>query len=236
MRTTPRSVSAIVDEQVQRWQMQRRKEPGKPSQAAPIITVSRQYGARGGVIAQRVAERLGFQCWNHELITEMARHAHADEQGLAAFDEHHRAGLVDAISGIIPKHMLNPSDYFRELTHVVHTISRHGRAVIVGRGVQFLLDPATVLRIRVVGPVEQRARRVMERDHIDERAARQAVDEADRDRRGFIRDHYNRDIDDPCAYDVWLNMAYLTLDGAADITVSAFRARFTDAALASATL
>jgi cytidylate kinase len=132
--------------------------------------------------------------------------------------------------------MLGPSDYFRELTHVVHAISRDGKAVIVGRGVHLLLDPATLLRVRVVAPIEVRARGLMERRRIDERAARVAIEEADRDRRDFIRDHYNQDIDDPTGYDLWLNLGSLTLEGAAETVVSAFRSRFSDGAQATAAL
>jgi cytidylate kinase len=233
---TPRSVDAIVDEQVQRWLMQRSKEPARTDQSPPIIAISRQLGAHGGDLAQRVADRLGFSCWNRQLLAEMARHAHADEQALAAFDEHHRAVLTDTLSGIMPKAAIGPSDYFRELHHVVHTIARHGKAVVVGRGVQFMLDPAHVLRVRVVCPVDQRVREVMGTKGLDEKAARAAVDEADVERREFMNDHYGRNIDDPCAYDLWINTGSVTLDAGAEIVVAAFRARFATAARGAAAL
>jgi cytidylate kinase len=118
----------------------------------------------------------------------------------------------------------------------VHSIARHGKAVVVGRGVQFLLDPAHVLRVRVVCPVDERVRSVMGRKGLDERAARAAVDEADVDRREFIHDHYGRNIDDPCAYDLWLNSGSLTLEASTEIVVSAYRARFANAARSAAAL
>jgi hypothetical protein len=232
---SPRSVSAIVDEQVERWQAQRRKEPPRHD-AAPIITVSRQYGAHGGALARLVADRLGFSYWNHELIGAMARHGHIDEQVLQAFDEHHRAVLADAISGMIPRPAMGPSDYFRELAHVVHGIARGGRAVVVGRGVQFLLDPEHVLRVRIVAPAELRAQLLVGRRGLDMRSARLEVDERDRDRRQFIRDHYGRDIDDPTGYDLWINAERVSPNAAADAIIAAFHGRFATAARAARAL
>jgi cytidylate kinase len=219
---SPRSVSALVDEQVERWQAPRRKEPPRHD-IAPLITVSRQYGAHGGALARLVAERLGFSYWNHELIGAMARHGHIDEQALQAFDEHHRAPLADAISG------MGPSDYFRELTHVVHQIARGGRAVIVGRGVQFLLDPEHVLRVRIVAPADLRAQLLVGRRGLDLRAARLEVEERDRDRRDFIRDHYGKDIDDPTGYDLWINAERISPNAASDAIIAAFQGRFATA-------
>jgi cytidylate kinase len=233
---TPRSVSAIVDEQVNRWQMQRQREPDRSAGPAPMITVSRQYGAHGGALARRIADQLGFACWNRELIAAMARHAHTEEQVLQAFDEHHRTVLVDAISGMIPRPAIGPSDYFRELGHVVHSIARHGGAVVVGRGVQFMLDPSHVLRVRIVAPADQRARSLCERHGLDFRSARAEVDERDRDRRDFIRDHYGRDIDDPADYDLVVNLERLTDSAAIATILSAFHGRFATAARASMSL
>jgi len=229
MERSPRSTSAIVDEQVQRWLLQRSKEAGKsPDRPPPLITVSRQFGARGAELGHRVAERLGFSYWNRELLAEIARHAHTNEQVFAAFDEHHRAVIADTLSGIIPKPAVGPSDYFRELAHVVHDLARHGGGVVVGRGINFMLDPSMVLRLRVVASPEARVRGVMEREHLAEAAARAQVAEADRDRRDFVRDHYGREIDDPTAYDLWINTETISIPAAAEVVVAAYRGRFGD--------
>ena len=43
-----------------------------------IITVEREYGSGGAMIARRLAERLGWKIWDEELTAEIARVANVD--------------------------------------------------------------------------------------------------------------------------------------------------------------
>jgi len=45
------------------------------------ITVEREYGSGGALIARRLAEHLGWKLWDEELTAEIARIAKVD-QGL----------------------------------------------------------------------------------------------------------------------------------------------------------
>ncbi len=38
------------------------------------ITVEREYGSGGALIARRLAEHLGWKLWDEELTAEIARH------------------------------------------------------------------------------------------------------------------------------------------------------------------
>jgi cytidylate kinase len=123
---------------------------------------------------------------------------------------------------------LSASDYFRELARVVHTIASHGGAVIIGRGVAFMLDPASALRVRTVCPVDLRARGIAERSGVTEAQARAEIESIDADRRAFVRDHYGRDTDDPAAYDLLVNTGTMSLEQCAELVACAYRARFGD--------
>jgi cytidylate kinase len=224
---SPRSVDAIVESQVQRWIGERARNPAGPAEPAPVIAVSREYGARGAAVARIVADRLGFTFWNRELLAAIAQHAHLDPSSLAQFDEHHRSALLGTVSGMIPRaSSVSQVDYARELTLVVRDLVRRGGAVLVGRGIGFMIDAARVLRVRVVCPLEVRIRGVAERERIELEAARTTVEYADRDRRAFVRDLYGKEIDDFAGYDVWVSTEHLTLDAAAAVIVAAYRARF----------
>jgi cytidylate kinase len=226
MERAPRSVESIVEEQVKRWQAERARQAAASAVPPPVVAVSRQYGARGAAVAHAVAERLGFSYWNREIVEEIARHAHVSDHLVRAFDEHHRAAIVEAVRSVMVGGALSGSEYFRELAHVVHGIAAHGRAVLVGRGIQFLLQPARALRVRVVAPLEVRVAGLVERRGLGEAAAQLEIATTDADRRAFTRDHYGREVDDPGAYDLQVNTGTLSIAGAADVVAAAYRARF----------
>lgn len=224
MERSPRSVDAIVETQVQRW-LGERQRMGIPSTSPPpVVTVSREFGARGAAVAKLVADRLQFSFWNRELLAAMAAHAHVDTAAMERFDEHHPSALAETVSGLIPgPSRVSQLDYARELSAVVRDLVAHGGAVLVGRGLNFMIDPRRALRVRVVCPLEQRIRELAERERISADNARAAIAEADRDRRAFVRDLYGKDIDDPAGYDIWVNTGTMSLEAAADIVVAAVR-------------
>jgi len=225
MQRAPRSVDAIVEQQVQKW-LQERARVTASSRPAPVVSVSRQYGALGTEVARRVAQRLEFTLWDQEILHEIARHAQVSERMVAAFDEHYRATVVETVRSMMRSGPLSASEYFHELARLVHSIAAHGSAVLVGRGVQFMLDPKVVLRIRVVAPIEERARGLSARRGITVAEARAEIETVDADRRAFMRDHFGRDIDEPTAYDLVVNTGTLSLERAAGLVVAAYEARF----------
>lgn len=226
MDRTPRSVNAIVESQVQRW-MNERPRKADTWRPPPCITVSREFGARGAALARLVADQLGFSYWNRELLAAIAAHARVDTSVMAPFDEHHPSALVDTMRGLMPAGAApTQSDYARELRAVVAEIAGRGGAVMVGRGVGFLVDPARALRVRVVSPLPQRIQELARREGVTASEARTTIDDADRDRRAYVRDLFGREVDDVAAYDLWVSTAGLSLEAGADVIVAGFRGKF----------
>jgi cytidylate kinase len=227
MERSPRSVDRIVEEQVERWRVERMRAAGRPAtqKPPPVVAVSRQYGARGAAIGHQVAEKLGCSYWNRELVDEIARTAHVSDRLVRAVDERHEAGIVETVRGMLRNGQLSASDYHRELAKVVASIAAHGTAVLIGRGVTFLLPREQVLSVRVVCPLEDRVRGLVERRGVTEAEARAEIAEVDAERKAFVRDHYNRDADDPSAYDLHVNTGTMSVEQCAAVVVAAYRTR-----------
>ena len=54
--------------------------------AIRIITVDREYGSGGGVVAQRLAQRLGWELVDHQIVVEIARELNISVEEAAAQD------------------------------------------------------------------------------------------------------------------------------------------------------
>src|SRR6266567_1629628 len=93
-----------------------------------------------------------------------------------------------------------------------------GQVVIVGRGAQVLLaQRRDVLHVRIVAPLDKRIIYVMQREGLDQNAARARVQVKDRDRARYLQVEHNKDSGDPHLYDLVVNTSILDLDSVVDL-------------------
>jgi hypothetical protein len=224
------NVDHFVNRQILLWQEERkiaeRKGIEGKSIQQPMVCLSREYGARGAEMGRMVAEQLGFRFYSQELIHDVAQEAHVRDQLVESLDERVQDRISEWVSGLIKRGVFAPSDYLRNLSKVVLTLGRHGKGVVVGRGAHFLLDPQVTLRVRVIAPLELRTARIASRDGLSQEGARAKILRIDGERIAFNKQHYGADISDPSHYDLVVNAGMLGIEGGADLTVRAFRTRF----------
>jgi cytidylate kinase len=118
------------------------------------------------------------------------------------------------------------TEYLRHLSHVVRTLAKFGRGVLVGRGAQFILSPASTLRIRTIAALDTRIDRIAKRENISQSEARAIVLRIDSEREGFCRQHFNLDITETKNYDLILNTGTISEETCAQIVCDTFKARF----------
>jgi len=207
-----RSLQQIVEEQVQRWQLLKRKAPEK--QAIPTITLSREPGSGGRVIAEALAEALGFDIFHQEMIHQLAESTKVQERILETLDEKGMNVIEEWISSLVNNQHLWPDQYLKYLMNLVGVIGRHGSAVIVGRGGNFMLPPERCLRLRVIAPRRIRIENVARVHQVPRNEAERRIIRTESERRAFVRKYFNADIDDPLNYDMVLNTGRLDVNSA----------------------
>jgi len=206
-----RSVEALVDEQVRRWEMLRQKPKG--IEIRPVITLTGQHGAQGDELGRRLASDLGFDYFDREIIHRIAESANLSERVVASIDGKKRELLTDWLAAVASQNYLSPAEYRYHLARVIGAIAQQGGAVILGRGAHLLLR-GQALRVLAVAPLEDRVRTVMEHEGLSERDARRRIVEVESDRHAFILMHYHTEFADPTVFDIVVNTAALGLDGA----------------------
>ncbi|MDY6791239.1 MAG: cytidylate kinase-like family protein [Thermodesulfobacteriota bacterium] len=215
MKTPKRSIPKMIEEQVKKWQLMKIKEK-KEAKILPVITVSREPGSGGRIIATQLGKKLGFDVLHQEIINEMAESAQVNTQVLHTLDEKGISVLEDWITSLVNTRHLWPDQYLRHLMKVIGTIGKHGNAIIVGRGANFVLPPQGRTRVRIVAPLEVRVENVSRNFNVSAEDARQRIIRTESERRAFIRKYFNTDITDPINYDLVLNTETLSVEAAAD--------------------
>ncbi len=221
----------LVSRQIKQWEKSRTERPlGEDTirrgHHKPMICISREYGGRGAVVGRKVAEILRFDFFSRELVEEVAKHSHIRKQIVESLDEKTRNLMFEWVVQQFGNESFTNTEYLRHLSHVVRTLGKFGRGVLVGRGAQFILSPASTLRIRTIASLDIRIDRIAEREEVSRSNARAIVLRVDAEREGFCRQHFNLDITETKNYDLVLNTGTISEESCAKIIVDAFRARF----------
>lgn len=207
-----RSLQQIVEEQVQRWQLLRKRAP--EARAMPVITLSREPGSGGRLIAEALARELGFDIFHQEMIQQLAESAHIQHRLLETLDERGMNVLEEWISSLVNRQHLWPDQYLKHLMKLVGVIGKHGNAVIVGRGANFMLPPERCLRLRIMAPRRTRIDNTCRHHNVSRQEAERRIIRTESERRAFVRKYFNADIDDPINYDMVLNTETLDVNSA----------------------
>jgi cytidylate kinase len=184
-----------------------------------IVTISRQAATNGELIGRLVAERLGVPSYDRELVEEMARRLQVDPDVMRVFDE----VAVTPIQSIISewRSSLNEVVYERLLRQALHGLATENRAVIIGRGANFVLRGSQVLNVRLVAPMALRVGIAQVEYDLSETDARRLIRREDADRAHFIRTMFHHDIDDATQYDLMVNLAEFPPESAVELILRA---------------
>ena len=126
----------------------------------PIITIGREYGSGGRIIAKQVAETLGIAFYDKELIHLAAKKTGLSEEFISSSATHHKANKF-FYNLIFSSDNLPVSDqlYIAE-TDIIKKVSSEGPCVIVGRCADYILrERQDCLRIFIHAPLVERIER-----------------------------------------------------------------------------
>lgn len=220
MKTSRRSIEKIVDDQVFQWNRIKPEKKDAKSKIS-VVTISRESGSGGTIIAAMLARELAFDLFHREVIQEMAESANISTRIVETLDEKGLSMLEDSVAAMIRERHLWPDEFLRYLMKVVGTIGKHGRAVIVGRGAQFILAENENLKVRVIAPLPMRIQNVVQALDITESEAQKRILKNDSDRRSFSRKYFYADVTDPLNYDLVINTARMSIDAGVRSIVAA---------------
>lgn len=181
-----------------------------------IITVEREYGSGGAAIAQALAERLGWNLWDRDLTTEIARVANVDQRAAMRCDERvdtllyrlfkvYARGSYERSLPIGERRAFDTDCMVEMLHNVVEDVASRGKCVIVGRGsAYFLRNRRDAFHIFTYAPLDEKIRRLKSIGK-SEKEALQLITEIDRERASFIRHYFNAEWPNRALYDLMIN-------------------------------
>ena len=175
-----------------------------------VITISRGSYSKGKEIAEKLAQKLEYDCISREILLQASDQFNVKEAKLIR-------ALHDAPSFF--DRFKHGKEKFTAFIHEVFlghiqkdNVIYHGLA-----GHYFARGIPNVLKVRINATIEDRIKEEMERENISEEEARYILIKDDEERRKWGMNLYGIDTKDPDLYDVVLQIDNITVNDAVEI-------------------
>lgn len=179
----------------------------------PFVTISRQYGAGGHTVAVLLERELngasegssGWAVFDRDLVkTVLAEHGLPEEMA-----RYVREGRTSEIRDILEEMCgLHPPAFelVRKTCETLMHLASLGQVILVGLGASLATKGLEGgFHVRLVGSREKRIANAASYYGITLQEAGKRVTREDQNRRDYVRQNFNADIDDPLLYDLVIN-------------------------------
>lgn len=197
-----------------------------------VITIGRQLGAGGRLLAEELGKRLGVPVYNREIISEAAK-----QSGMAAElferadeEENHLKPLgigIWSFGSMTTQGFINNDTIFAIQSQTIESLADKGSCIFVGRCADYVLrERENVLRVFVTAPEEERVARLCSVCEKSEKECRQLIAATERRRSSYYNYYTFKTWGAAESYDLCLNSSTLGIEGCADVVEQAIRKMF----------
>ena len=170
----------------------------------PVITLSRDFGSGGDVIATRLCQRLNLPLYDEDLLRQVAARLEDDPAIVQLLDEGFGRSKDMWLYRLFSGKDISPDAYRDTLVKVVMSLGRLG-GVIIGRGAHVILSDACALRVRIAGSPEVCAKRMAGAGHGTEASEMEKAHEVNHRRGKFVWEMFKSRLSDAHQFDVTTN-------------------------------
>jgi cytidylate kinase len=173
----------------------------------PILTISRGSYSRGKEVAEKLAEKLGYECLSRDILLEASEEFNIPEIKLVR-------ALHDAPS-VLDRFRHGKERYLSYLQSALLQHARKDNMVYHGLAGHFFLSGIPhVFKVRIIADMQDRVKNEMRRHNISADEARYILHKDDEERRKWGLQVYGMDTWDSRLYDMVVHICKLTVDDA----------------------
>ncbi len=192
-----------------------------------IITIGRQFGSGGREIGKLLADRLGVQCYDRELITLASEESGYNQEVLEGADEKQANVFMQSFAitqfavgsriSLPTEISINDKLFFAQ-ANVIQKLADKGPCVIVGRCADYILrDHKNCFHVFIHAPLEKRIARVASLYGLNSEDARNTIIKTDKKRANYYNYYSNKVWDNVESYDLSIDSCILGAQGTVDV-------------------
>ena len=177
-----------------------------------IITISRGSYSHGKEVAEKIAEKLGYDCISREIILEASEHFNIPEIKLMR-------AIHDSPS-ILERFTHGKERYVAYIRAALLESVEKGNVIYHGLAGHFFLQGVShALNVRIIADLEDRAKEEMRREGTTKAKAIELIKKDDEERRKWSLHLYGSDPWDMKLYDLVIHLKSITVDQAVNLII-----------------
>ncbi len=175
-----------------------------------IITISRGCYSKGNEVAEKLAQRLGYECISRDVILEASREFNIPEIKLVRAI-HDAPSILDRIG-------YRKEKYIAFIQAEILKHFRKDNVVYSGlAGHFFVNDISHALKVRIIADLNERIKNEAQSEGISRKEALRILQSDDEERRKWSIHLYGVDTHNPELYDLFIHIKKITTDDAVHI-------------------
>lgn len=190
-----------------------------------VITISRQFASMGRSIAKRLAEELGIEFYDRDIVEQTARRMGLPVSTISDTEESANNIYYKRIYplGMAIKSMQD--EVFMVQQNIIRDLADRESCIIVGRCAdEVLKDHPRLLNVHVFAPKADRLHNCVEKLGMDEATAKKTLPRVDKSRAGYHKVYGGGDEYVNCH--LMLNSSQFGIEGSAHLLALIARDRF----------
>ena len=184
-----------------------------------VVSIGRQFGCGGRVVGQRLAEELGYDYYDKQLLVLAAKEIGFEPEVFEEIDEQPKSrnffkSFGEFMSGLNPAdNYMSDDRLFKVQSDVIRQLAVTRNCVIVGRCSDYILrDYPNCISVFLHAPIQDRIKRVCARMPIEQSKAEAFIERNDRRRASYYNYYSNKEWGVASTYDMSLDVSRLGVE------------------------
>ena len=201
-----------------------------------VITISEEYGTHSRELAQKLAQKLGYEYVGKRLLADIARELNVSEGEAEVFSKAASSRILRLVDkytcSIVQKVVdrehgcLDDDNYFKTTQKLVEKLYAAGNVIILGWGSQCILNGRDqVLHVRLTKNLDAKIQTVVKSQKLDYTAAKRIIETEENDMTAYIKQYFDQDWNDARLYDLVIDMGRDTVDRAVETICDNLKAK-----------
>ena len=192
-----------------------------------VVTISRQFGSMGRMIAQQLSRELGVDFYDRDIVEETASRMGLPVSVISNTEENSKSIYFKQQYPLGMGIASMRDEIFLIQKNIIRDLAQKESCIIVGRCADsILMDMENRLNVYIYAPMDARLRNAVELAKLDEKTAKKMIREIDRSRELYHRRYCPEYVDASTNKDIMIDSSRFGAEGTVKIRAGLVREMF----------
>jgi len=200
-----------------------------------VINIGRQFGSGGRIIGEKLSALMNIPFFDKELILIASQESGLGKEFFENFDEKSSHSIFGGLFGLrgafsdemVPNNFLSNETLFKIQSDVIRDLAEKQSCIFVGRCADYVLkDHPHCLNLFVSANIDDRIKRIAEKENLPENKAKDLIEKTDKKRASYYNYYSNKVWGAAGSYHLCINSSFLGIDESVDFIKEFAEKRF----------